>query len=101
MRNPLMISAAVVSSRRVLRIRPAGRSGSSFGPPLTSGITDTPVSNPDRPRASLGNTTSATATANHQLPRSASNALDQSPTRCASVNTCRSATTTTTAFSAR
>ena len=62
MRKPLMIRAAVISSLRVLRIRPRGRSGLSWGSPRTRGITATPVSNPDRPRAYLGKTTSATAT---------------------------------------
>src|ERR1043165_2051847 len=43
--STLMIIAAVISSLRVLPIR--------FGR-LTSGITATPVSNPDNPSASLG-----------------------------------------------
>ena len=43
-----------MSSLRVLRMRPAGRAGSSPGSPRTSGITATPVSKPERPRASLG-----------------------------------------------
>jgi hypothetical protein len=51
-----MTAAAVRSSRRVLRIRPAGRFGSSSASPRTSGMTATPVSNPDRPRASRGKT---------------------------------------------
>ena len=54
----LMISAAVVSSLRALRIRPAGSAGVSPGSPLTSGITTTPVSKPDSPRARAGNTSS-------------------------------------------
>ena len=54
----LMISAAVVSSLRVLRIRPVGSAGVSPGSPLTSGITTTPVSKPDSPSASAGNTSS-------------------------------------------
>ena len=62
MRKPLMIRAAVVSSLRVLRMRPRGFSGVSPGSPRTSGITATPVSKPDRPRASLGKTSRATAT---------------------------------------
>ena len=53
-RNTLITSAAVISSLRVLRIRAAGRTGSSPGAPFTSGITATPVSKPERPRASLG-----------------------------------------------
>jgi hypothetical protein len=61
-RKPLMIRAAVVSSLRVLRIRPRGRSWVSWGSPRTRGITATPVSNPDRPRASFGKTIRAIAT---------------------------------------
>ena len=38
-RKKLMISAAAVSSLRVLRMRPAGCSGSSPASPRTSGIT--------------------------------------------------------------
>jgi hypothetical protein len=53
-RKTLMMSAAVISSLRVLRMRPAGRAGSSPSAPRTSGMTATPVSNPERPRASLG-----------------------------------------------
>ena len=48
-RNRLIIRAAIKSSRRVFSIR--------FGL-STSGITATPVSNPERPRASLGKTSS-------------------------------------------
>jgi hypothetical protein len=58
-RNTLIITAAVVSSRRVPRIRPSGSSSVSAGSPAICGITATPVSNPDRPNASLGNTNSA------------------------------------------
>ncbi len=61
-RKVLMISAATVSSRRVPAIRPSGRSSVSPSRPRTSGITDTPVSNPDRPSASSGNTISAIPT---------------------------------------
>ena len=53
-----MISAAVVSSRRVPSTRP--RKPREV---RTRGITETPVSKPDRPSASLGNTSAATATA--------------------------------------
>ena len=53
-RNVDMITAAVISSLRVLAIRPRGSFGSSSSSPLTSGMTATPVSNPDRPRASFG-----------------------------------------------
>ena len=57
-----MITAAVVSSFFVPRIRPAGCSSVSPGSPSTCGMTATPVSKPDRPSASLGKTTSATPT---------------------------------------
>ena len=52
----LMMSAAVVSSLRALRIRPVGASWVSVGSPATSGMTTTPVSNPDRPSARAGKT---------------------------------------------
>lgn len=55
----LMIAAAVVSSLRALRIRPMGLARVSVASPLTSGITTTPVSKPDRPSASAGKTSSA------------------------------------------
>ena len=74
-----MIRAAVVSSLRVSRIRPAGSRGVSVASPRTCGMTATPVSKPDMPSASLGKTSSATPTiasgeecwaviASHQLP---------------------------------
>ena len=53
-----MMSAAVVSSLRALRMRPSGFSAVSVGSPLTSGMTTTPVSKPDSPRASAGKTSS-------------------------------------------
>ena len=53
-----MIKAAVSSSVRVSRIRPAGRARVSSGSPAISGMTATPVSKPDSPSASLGNTRS-------------------------------------------
>ena len=59
-----MISAAVSSSLRVLRMRPARRVGRvAAARPCTSGITATPVSKPERPRASFGNRSSGTARA--------------------------------------
>jgi hypothetical protein len=58
-RNTLIITAAVLSSRRVPRIRPSGLSSVSSGSPAICGITATPVSKPDSPNASLGNTSSA------------------------------------------
>jgi hypothetical protein len=60
-RNADMMTAAVSSSLRVLRMRPAGCAGWSSGSPLISGMTATPVSKPDSPRASFGNSTSTRA----------------------------------------
>ena len=51
-----MVSAAVVSSLRAFRMRPVGSAIVSDGSPSTSGMTTTPVSNPDRPSARAGNT---------------------------------------------
>ena len=63
-----MITAAVVSSRRVPRIRPTGLLlGVASALPLICGITATPVSNPDRPSASFGNTSRAIPTITHGL----------------------------------
>ena len=59
--STLMMSAATSSSFFVLRIRPSGRSSVSPGSPFTSGITATPVSKPERPSASFGNTIIAAA----------------------------------------
>jgi hypothetical protein len=95
-RKPLMIRAAVVSSLRVLRMRPTGRSGVSPGPPLTSGITATPVSNPDRPRASFGNTSSATPTISRGLSYWPTSSRSHSTTTWGLVSTCSRATRTTT-----
>ena len=64
----LMIAAALVSSFLALRIRPAGLSGVSVSSPCTNGITTTPVSKPDRPSASAGNTSMAAATMNTGEP---------------------------------
>ena len=52
--STVMISAAVSSNLRVLRMRPIGRCVVSAGSPLISGITATPVSKPLSPSASLG-----------------------------------------------
>ena len=60
-RKTLMITAAVVSSRLVPRIRPRGAASVSLASPWTCGITATPVSKPDMPSASFGKTSSATA----------------------------------------
>ena len=67
-RKKLMITAAVRSSFWALRMRPRGRSGSSWGSPRSSGITATPVSKPESPSASLGNSSTATASMRHGLP---------------------------------
>ena len=96
-----MMTAAVVSNRWVPRIRPAGRRGSSSGLPLTSGITATPVSNPDRPSASFGNTISATATIITGLGYAVCSAARQSTTTCGCATMCSSDTAITTVFSAR
>ena len=64
-----MMIAAVASSFRVLRMRPAGRCGSSSGSPFTSGITATPVSKPLSPSASFGKKSrQAVPTASHPRP---------------------------------
>ena len=55
-----MITAAVVSSFFVPRIRPVGFSSVSSGSPSTCGMTATPVSKPERPSASFGKTSRAT-----------------------------------------
>ncbi len=46
-----MVTAAVVSSRRVSRMRPSGSSYVSDGSAWTWGITATPVSKPDMRRS--------------------------------------------------
>lgn len=101
MRKMLMITAAVVSSFLAPWIRPAGRSGVSPGLPSICGMTATPVSNPDRPRASFGKITSATPIITRGLPRSATSAWDQSGITCGAVPICQSPTATTTALSSR
>ena len=64
-----MISAAVTRSLRVLRIRPSGLSAvSSCGEPAISGITETPVSKPLNPSASLGNKIAAASVICRQSP---------------------------------
>ena len=60
MSSTLMMSAAVRSSLRVLAMRDRSSVASSSPSPATSGMTATPVSNPDRPSASLGNSSDAT-----------------------------------------
>ncbi len=72
--STLMINAADTSSRCAPRIRPAGLASVSSGSPSTSGITATPVSNPDRPSASFGKSSSDTAAIRAQLWCSAKSA---------------------------
>ena len=96
-----MVSAAVVSSRRAPAMRPAGSCSVSVGAPRTSGITATPVSNPDSPSASLGNTSSATPTITSGSEYFPVSAVVQSPTTTGWPITWASATTTTTRLSAR
>jgi len=67
-RKTLIITAAHVSSFLVPRVRPLGRSSVSAFSPRTCGITATPVSNPDSPRASCGKTINETATIIAGLP---------------------------------
>ena len=101
MRNTLMISAADVSNFFVLRIRPSGFRSVSPGSPLTSGMTATPVSKPDRPRASRGKTRSATATIIMGLPYCLKSPSRQFPSTLGFARTCCRLTATTTAFNAR
>ena len=101
MRNPLMISAALVSSRRVPRMRPAGLLGVSEGSPCTKGITATPVSKPDRPRASFGKTIRAIPIITKMFPCCWVSAAHQSVITTALLATCVNATATTTAFRTR
>lgn len=97
----LMMSAAVVRSLRALRIRPVGASWVSVGSPATSGMTTTPVSNPDRPSARAGKTSSAAP----MIPKGAECALviasTQSGTSEACAATWSSPSTMTTADNPR
>ncbi|MCY1236597.1 hypothetical protein D9M72_492600 [compost metagenome] len=101
MRNPLMIRAAVVRSLCAPRIRPSGFASVSSGLPWIWGMTATPVSKPDRPRASLGKTSSAMPIITSGLPCCWLRAAHQSVTTWASLNTCAMPTSTTTALSSR
>ncbi len=101
MRKTLMMRAAVVSSFLAPRIRPAGFSSVSPESPSTCGMTATPVSKPDRPSASFGNTTRAMAIIMNGLPCSAVRASVQSVMTCGSLSTSHRPTATTTTFSAR
>ncbi len=100
-RKQLMITAAVVSSLRAPRIRPVGRSSVSSGSPSMCGMTATPVSKPDRPRASLGKTTRATPIIAIGLLCSTLRAFVQSVITDGAVRTCQRPTATTTTFSVR
>ena len=59
--STLMISAAVFSSFLAFRIRDCRISGAVSPSPRINGITATPVSKPERPSASFGNSSSANA----------------------------------------
>ncbi|CAM5554671.1 hypothetical protein STANM309S_01393 [Streptomyces tanashiensis] len=100
-RKTLMISAAVVRSFLVSRMRPVGFSSVSPSSPLTCGMTATPVSKPDRPSASLGKTRRATPTMANTLPCSAVSAVVQSVTTWPSVRTCQRPLMTTTTLRPR
>ena len=78
-RKKLMITAAASSSFFALRMRPSGRSGVSPGSPCSSGMTATPVSNPERPSASLGRQDERGANMAHGLPCEVKSAAFQSP----------------------
>ena len=96
-----MMMAAVVSSLCAPRIRPTGWLGSSSGLPLICGMTATPVSKPERPRASFGNTSSATPTTRNGLPFCWNMALHQSSIADGCWNTCTMEVDTTTTLRAR
>ena len=95
-----MMTAATVSSLRVLAIRLASRSWSVFPSACTSGIMLTPVSNPDKPRTSSGNARIA-ARAMSAGPPVWSRASSQRSTAIGSPSAWTRPTTTTTALSSR
>lgn len=96
-----MITAAVVSSLRVSRIRPVGFSYVSVGSPSTCGITATPVSKPDMPSASFGKTRSATPIIASGEECSAVIASVQSPILTGWLSTCQAETARTTTLRVR
>jgi hypothetical protein len=102
----LMMTAAVTSSFRVLATRPRGAPSvrglcpRSLAPPSMSGMTVTPVSNPERPRASLGKTRSAPATTREKSPFAA-RAERQSPSSVGWASTSHAPRPRTTRFRAR
>ena len=101
-RKTLIVTAAVVSSRRVPRMRRSGRPGASDASPWICGMTATPVSNPERPSASFGKTSSASPTATSGLPPvAACSAFVQCRTACGWRSSCTTPSITTTAFSTR
>ena len=91
-----MISAAVVSSFLVFRIRPVGSAALSVASPLTRGMTTTPVSNPDRPSASAGKTSSEAPSTASGEAWAAVTASVQSVTVPGSCATCQNPLATTT-----
>jgi hypothetical protein len=103
---PLMMAAAVNSSFLVLVTRPIGAPPArglyprSASPPSISGMTETPVSNPLNPRASLGNTSKAPAISSGKLP-SAAIAERQPASRAGFAITSRTPRPSTTRLSAR
>ncbi len=97
----LMMTAAVVRSLRAPAIRPSGRRSVSLGAPTICGITATPVSKPERPSASLGNTSRATPTTASQLGCCVVSRRVQAEISSGCVATSASPTATTTALSAR
>ena len=101
MSSTLMIRAAVESSFLVFRIRPAGLSSVSSASPRTSGMTATPVSKPESPRASFGKRITAIAAIIAGLPCCSKSDARQ----FASTSGCRAISAThrnnTTAFSTR
>ena len=96
-----MIAAATASIRFVPRIRPAGSASVSPASPCTCVITATPVSKPDMPSASLGNTSRDSATIISGSPCWVVSAVVQSVTTLGSVTTCQIDTAITTTLSAR
>ena len=100
-RKTLMMIAAVVRSRRVLRMRPSGRRGSSPGSPVTSGITETPVSKPERPRARRGKRRSAIPTIASGFPCCVISAPRQSVISPGFATTCATLTMETTTLRPR
>ena len=100
-RNALMMTAAVVSRRRAPLIRPSGSSSVSVAWPRICGMTATPVSKPERPRASFGKTSSAMPTTISGLPWDVVRASHQLSTATGWRMTSKIVVTTTMTFSPR